>query len=85
MSGNKPTQLSLVGTAQAGTTITIYENGLAIGSANVDADGRWTYRLPRKIAKGVHLFTAAASSESGAISGQSAVQIVTIRGKIRNR
>lgn len=85
VSGSKPTQLSLVGTAQVGTTVTIYENGLAIGSANVSSDGRWTYRLPRKIAKGVHQFTAAATNSDGATSEQSATLVVTLRGRIRNR
>ncbi|MES2789075.1 MAG: matrixin family metalloprotease [Planctomycetota bacterium] len=78
-----PRKVSLVGTAEAGSLITIFQDGVAIGTATTDSSGNWAYKLPRKLARGSYQFIAAASDEAGNWSLPSALQIVAIR--TRNR
>lgn len=70
-----PKQVSLIGTAEALTQITIYQDGLAIGTTATDTFGSWTYKLSRKLAKGHFQFTATATDESGNVSLQSELLI----------
>ncbi|WP_037077053.1 Ig-like domain-containing protein, partial [Rhizobium mesoamericanum] len=54
---------SLSGTAEPGSTITIYDNGKLIGTATAGADGRWTFTPETPLADGVHRLTATATDK----------------------
>ncbi len=71
--------INLVGTAEADTLITIYQDGTEVGSTYANEDGSWSFKLTRKLAKGTYQFVAVATDFSGNVSAQSAVQIVKIR------
>lgn len=74
-----PKNITLSGTAEINTLITIYQDGSAVGTANTDSVGNWTYKLSRKLTKGIYQFTAVATDEAGNLSLPSALQIVSIR------
>jgi len=61
--------IKLTGTAKADSTVTIYDNGTAIGSTTANAHGKWSYTTG-KMATGAELFTATAMDAAG-ISPQS--------------
>ena len=74
-----PKNISLTGTAEAGAYITLYQDGAEIGTIETDANGNWSYKLSRKLSKGVYQFVAVAVDEAGNVSPASAVQLVAIR------
>lgn len=59
---NTPT---LQGTGQAGTTVHIYDNGVQIGTAIVDANGSWSFTPGTALTDGSHSFTVNATNERG--------------------
>ncbi|UTY57616.1 Ig-like domain-containing protein [Massilia sp. erpn] len=65
------------GTAQAGSSVTLYDGGLAIGSAVADAKGNWTI-TSSPLAAGTHSVTARASDAAGNASAASAALTVVI-------
>ncbi|MGN7735979.1 Ig-like domain-containing protein, partial [Ensifer sp. 22564] len=54
---------TLAGTAEPGSTITIYDNGKAIGTTTAGADGRWTFTPGTPLADGLHKLTATATDK----------------------
>ncbi|WP_034457336.1 BapA/Bap/LapF family large adhesin [Buttiauxella noackiae] len=55
---------TLSGTAEAGTTVTIYDKGISIGSVTADGTGHWTF-TPTALPDGQHVFTLTATNSSG--------------------
>lgn len=66
------------GSGEAGTTLTIYDNGKSIGSTVVNSDGSWTFTPANNLADGFHQFTAASTDAAGNVSPESAVFNLTI-------
>ncbi|MEM0570017.1 BapA/Bap/LapF family large adhesin [Salmonella enterica] len=64
-------QPRLSGSGTAGDTITLYDNGNAIGQALVGADGRWQFTPPAALGDGTHLLTARANDPAGNESPES--------------
>ncbi|KLG04700.1 hypothetical protein YA49_20265, partial [Enterobacter cloacae subsp. cloacae] len=58
-------QPTLTGRAEAGSVVTIYDNSQAIGTAEVDADGNWTFTPENKLEGGEHVFTVVAMDKAG--------------------
>ncbi len=56
---------TLAGTAQPNSTVTIYDNGVAIGTTAANASGAWTFTPSTALGEGSHAFTAAASNATG--------------------
>lgn len=56
--------LQLEGTAEANATVTVFDNGLSIGSTAADANGAWTFTTPA-LGEGLHVFSAVARDEIG--------------------
>ncbi|OLZ62997.1 Ig-like domain-containing protein, partial [Chromobacterium violaceum] len=50
-SNNQPT---VQGTAEANSTVTVYVDGTAVGTATADGSGAWTYNLTSSLADGSH-------------------------------
>ncbi|WP_236917369.1 Ig-like domain-containing protein, partial [Enterobacter hormaechei] len=47
----------LTGTAEAGSTVTIYDNGIAIGTAIVGSNGSWSFTPSVNLSEGSHQLT----------------------------
>jgi len=66
------------GSGEAGTTLTIYDNGKAIGSTVVNSDGSWSFTPANNLADGYHQITAASTDAAGNVSPDSAVFNLTV-------
>jgi len=62
---NRPT---LEGTAEAGCIITLYSNGILLGTTVTNAAGHWSFTPAIALADGPHLLTATATNDVGNIS-----------------
>ena len=61
----------LSGTADAGVTVTIYDNGEAIGEVVADTEGKWSFTPAVPLIEGPHAITASASNAVGNVSATS--------------
>lgn len=70
----------LNGTGQPYSTITVYSDGVSIGSASVDAQGNWSLTPQANIADGTHVLTATATNTNGtsALSSGYTVTVDTV-------
>ncbi|AAQ58142.1 conserved hypothetical protein [Chromobacterium violaceum ATCC 12472] len=74
-SNNQPT---VQGTAEANSTVTVYVDGTAVGTATADGSGAWTYNLTSSLSEGNHSIRATATDAAGNISGQSTGYNITV-------
>ncbi|OAT30392.1 large repetitive protein [Buttiauxella brennerae ATCC 51605] len=73
---NKPT---LNGTAEAGSSVTIYDNGALYTTVTADGSGNWTYTSPTAVlAEGSHTFTVTATDVAGNISTTSLPSVIVV-------
>ena len=65
---------TLSGTALAGSTVTLYNNGVSMGTVVADGSGNWSFTTPA-LSEGAHAFTATASNSAGTspVSGATTV------------
>ncbi|RDT62579.1 hypothetical protein DXF97_39040, partial [Klebsiella pneumoniae] len=68
----------LTGTAEAGSTITIYDNGIAIGTAIVGSNGSWSFTPSVNLSEGSHQLTVRATDVAGNTGPASPVFTVTV-------
>lgn len=78
LKNNKP---AFSGTAEPGSTISIYVDGAVVGTATADASGNWSYTLPAALSDGNHTITTIATDKAGNISAASDAQTVMIDTK----
>ena len=69
--------ITLTGTADAGSRITVYDNGVSLGTAVFTSATGWTF-TSSSLADGDHSFTAVASDGAGNASSQSSSLDITI-------
>ncbi|MRS17313.1 BapA prefix-like domain-containing protein [Enterobacteriaceae bacterium RIT691] len=62
------TEPLLKGTAEAGTTIKLYDNGDYLGSALVDAQGKWSFQPGTGFGEGLNVITATSTDTAGNVS-----------------
>ncbi|MFS2123229.1 Ig-like domain-containing protein [Pseudomonas sp. Pseusp97] len=62
---------TLSGKAEAGSVVTVYDNGEKIGSVVADKDGDWSFTPTTPINEGPHAFTVDATDKAGNTSEQS--------------
>ncbi|NDJ58739.1 hypothetical protein GWD52_17440 [Enterobacteriaceae bacterium 4M9] len=62
---------TLSGNAEAGSLVTVYDNGKAIGSVKAGSDGKWSYTPTSNLSEGAHSFTVTATDAAGNVSGKS--------------
>ena len=60
----------LSGTAEAGSTVSIYEGSTLLGTTSVNSKGAWAFATPTET-KGAHTFTATATDAAGNVSARS--------------
>jgi flagellar hook assembly protein FlgD len=69
---------TLTGTAEAGSTITLYDGSTVLGTTTVDAAGNWSFTVSAALADGAHTITATATDAAGNTSATSDVLVLTI-------
>ncbi|OQD47688.1 adhesin [Enterobacter cancerogenus] len=68
----------LSGTAEAGSTVTIYDGGVAIGTAVVASNGTWTFTPSVDLSESTHQITVQATDAAGNIGPASPVFTLTV-------
>lgn len=68
----------LRGSAEAGSTLTLFANGSAIGTTTADATGNWSFSPATPLAEGTYSFTAAATDAAGNVGPASVAFSVTV-------
>ncbi|MBX0089681.1 BapA/Bap/LapF family large adhesin [Salmonella enterica] len=68
----------LNGTGEPGATITIFDNGTPLGTAQVGENGSWTFPVPRNLSEGSHNLTVSATDPAGNSSAVSSGFVLTI-------
>lgn len=56
------------GSAEGGTTVSIYDNGELLGTALVAGNGSWTFTPDAPLSSGAHSFTATVTDDAGNVS-----------------
>ncbi|BAK77466.1 hypothetical protein NH8B_2667 [Pseudogulbenkiania sp. NH8B] len=74
-SNNQPT---LTGTAEANSTVTVYVDGVAVGTAMADGSGAWSYSLSSALSDGSHSIRATSTDLAGNASAQSSAYAITV-------
>ncbi|WGR78361.1 MULTISPECIES: Ig-like domain-containing protein [unclassified Bradyrhizobium] len=70
-------RLNLVGTADAGSTVQVFDGTTSIGMAVADANGAWSFATG-SLADGNHIFTGRAEDAAGNVSASSGALNVTV-------
>ncbi|WPU24005.1 Ig-like domain-containing protein [Cedecea neteri] len=78
------TQPALSGTAEANSTISIYDNGTLIGTVTTNALGVWSFTPGTALPLGQHVFTVTATDAAGNTSVPSAGFTLTIASGVSN-
>jgi VCBS repeat-containing protein len=68
----------LTGTGEAGSTITIYDGGVAIGTAIVASNGTWSFTPSSDLSESTHQITVQATDAAGNTGPASPVFILTV-------
>ena len=69
--------LTLTGTAQANSTVRVYDGATLLGTATANGSGAWSFTTAA-LADGAHSLTATATDAAGNVSAASAALSVTI-------
>ncbi|MBU9400904.1 BapA prefix-like domain-containing protein [Burkholderia multivorans] len=69
---------TLSGTAEAGSTINVYDGTTLLGSTTADASGNWTFTPAAGLGEGTHAITVTATDASGNVSTPSAAFDLTV-------
>ena len=78
VSGNLVT---LTGTAQANSTVTVFDNSTQLGTATTNGSGAWTY-VTGALANGSQSFTATATDGAGNVSPLSSALVMTLNAPV---
>jgi hypothetical protein len=65
-------QPSLTGAATAGSLVTVYIDGTAVGTTTADGTGAWQYNLAGPLQDGAHTVRATATDTAGNVSAATA-------------
>src|SRR6185437_9856957 len=71
------TTLTLSGTAEASSTVTVFDGVTQLGTATADGSGNWTFDTST-LSEGAHSFTAKAADAAGNQSAASGVLDLTV-------
>ncbi|MEM6053035.1 Ig-like domain-containing protein, partial [Erwinia sp. P7711] len=59
---------TFTGTAEAGSQVTLYDNGILLATITADAEGNWSYTPTTNLLEGTHSITATATDAAGNVS-----------------
>ena len=68
---------AISGTAEAGSTVTVYLDGSAKGTTTADASGNWTFTIVTNTANGPHTVNATSTDAAGNTSANSSTNTFT--------
>ena len=71
---------TLSGTTTANALITIYDNGVKIGTVTANGSGIWTYTVAPPLSAGIHVLTVTSTAPSAAESAPSLGETITVSG-----
>jgi hypothetical protein len=73
------TQPTFIGTAQAGSTVTVYVDAVSVGTTTADGSGVWSFTPPGVLSEGSHMVSAMATlgGVNSVISASASVVIDT--------
>ncbi|HVX77216.1 MAG TPA: Ig-like domain-containing protein [Bradyrhizobium sp.] len=77
VNGYSPATITLKGSAQAFSTVTVFDNSTNLGTAVADANGNWTFTTA-PLANGSQSFTATATDSAGHSSSLSSALVVNL-------
>ncbi|NRR31755.1 cadherin-like domain-containing protein [Oxalobacteraceae bacterium] len=69
---------AVTGFGTPGSSVTLYEGSLPLGSSSVDADGSWSIQTSSQPGEGLHTYRAIANMGTGSRSGPSLPLVITI-------
>ncbi|MHA7847653.1 Ig-like domain-containing protein [Serratia sp. D1N4] len=69
---------SFSGKAEAGSVVTVLDNGKAIGSTTVDGDGNWRFTPSTPLTNGEHDFTTTVTDKAGNTSAEGEHLVVNV-------
>lgn len=69
---------TLTGTGEAGSYISISDNGILIGMVQVDDNGNWTFTPNTPLSDGVHNLTLTQTDDAGNVSTETSVPTFTV-------
>lgn len=69
---------TLTGTGEAGSYISISDNGILIGMVQVDDNGNWTFTPDTPLSDGVHNLTLTQTDDAGNVSTETSVPTFTV-------
>ncbi|VDZ75424.1 adhesin for cattle intestine colonization [Atlantibacter hermannii] len=69
---------AISGTADANSTIAVFDNGVEIGTATSDSDGKWSFIPETALNDGEHTFTFVVTDPLGRISEESAATTLIV-------
>ncbi|BBV29645.1 BapA/Bap/LapF family large adhesin [Citrobacter werkmanii] len=69
---------TLTGTGEAGSTISIYDNGILIGMEPVDDNGNWTFTPDSPLSDGVHNLTLTQTDAAGNVGAETSLPTFTV-------
>ncbi|MFU5485721.1 Ig-like domain-containing protein, partial [Pseudomonas aeruginosa] len=72
------TRPTLTGQAEAGSIVSIYDNGNKLGEVQADENGNWSFTPEAELTNGEHRFTVKAMDAAGNESEDSAPWLTTI-------
>ncbi|WBL80335.1 Ig-like domain-containing protein [Bradyrhizobium xenonodulans] len=73
----KANQLTLAGTAEAGSKVLVFDGATQVGTATVDASGNWSFATGTLV-DGAHVFTGQAVDAAGNVSATSGALSVAV-------
>ena len=73
--------VTLTGTAEANSTITVFDNATQLGTATTNSSGAWTYTTGA-LANGSQSFTATATDGAGNVSPLSSALVMTLTAPV---
>ncbi|MBS1602786.1 MAG: T9SS type A sorting domain-containing protein [Bacteroidetes bacterium] len=72
---------AVTGKAEPGSTVTVYDNGVAVGTTMADGDGNWSFSFSPALADGGHSLTAVATDKAGNESPAGPALMLTVDTK----
>jgi hypothetical protein len=72
------TKPTFTGTAEAGSTVTLYEGATVLGTATADSNGNWSITPATALTESTHSITAKATDAAGTTGAASAAYAVTV-------
>lgn len=69
---------TLTGSGEAGSYISISDNGILIGMVQVDDNGNWTFTPDTPLSDGVHNLTLTQTDDAGNVSAETSVPTFTV-------